>query len=336
MPKATKENQNDFNGSQVPALDLVSDLLVQVREVMSIRLRDAASGSDLNALLDHLDMVRGKMLRPALVLLSGMTCSQSTEQHIQAAAIMEMIHLATLLHDDVVDLSDVRRHHPTVNALWGNESAVLMGDFVLTVVFGMCTELPQDVARIIARTASQVCRGEVRQSLRQGDWSVSVPEYLSIVEDKTASFFVGCCEVGAVLSGAETVEVEALSGYGLDVGIAFQIVDDMMDLRGDDAKAGKSSGRDQEGQKATLPVIHMLSQVEQSQRDLLLAGLATPSEAFGKTLAAAIEQTSSSLYAQKKVEDYTSEGLSELMKLPETPARNALEILASALVSRVS
>ncbi len=336
MPKATKEDRNDFNRPQVPALDMVSDLLVQVREVMSNRLRDAASGPDLNALLDHLEIVRGKMLRPALVLLSGMTCSQSTEQHIQAAAIMEMIHLATLLHDDVVDLSEVRRHHPTVNALWGNESAVLMGDFVLTVVFGMCTQLPQDVARIIARTASQVCQGEVRQSLRQGDWSVSVPEYLSIVEDKTASFFVGCCEVGAVLSGAEQCEVEALSGYGLDVGIAFQIVDDMMDLRGDDAQAGKSSGRDQEGQKATLPVIHMLSQVEQSQHDLLLAGLASPSDSFSKILTAAIKQTSSSGYAQKKVEEYTSQALSKLTNLSETPARNALETLATALVSRVS
>jgi len=336
MPKATKGNKNDLNRPQVPALDLVSDALVQVRSEMLNQMRDAASEPDLDALLDHLDLVQGKMLRPALVLLSGMTCAEITPHHIQAAAIMEMIHVATLLHDDVLDVSDVRRRHPTVNALWGNESAVLMGDFVLTVVFGMCTALPSNVAKIIARTAGQVCKGELRQTMRQGDWSVSAPEYLSIVEDKTASFFAGCCEVGAALSAVEPSHIEALSVYGLDVGIAFQIADDMMDLKGDDGLAGKSLGRDQEGQKATLPVIHMLSHVGQDQREALLSGLAQPSEASNKALLAAIEQCASLAYAQNEVEKITSHGLSRLMELPETPARNALETLARGLISRVT
>jgi octaprenyl-diphosphate synthase len=336
MPKATKENQNDLNRPQVPALDLISDALSQVRLEMQNRLQEAASEPDLGHLLDHLDLVQGKMLRPALVLLSGMACGTVKPPHIRAAAIMEMIHLATLLHDDVLDWSEVRRHHPTVNALWGNESAVLMGDFILTVVFGMCTELPPEVARVIARTAGRVCKGELRQSLRQGDWSVSVPEYLSIVEDKTASFFAGCCEVGAVLSTAEPAQVEALDAYGLDVGIAFQIADDMMDLRGDGGLAGKSVGRDQEGQKATLPVIHMLSKVEESQREPLLSGLSSPSDAFKKALVASIERTGSLVYAQREVEKYTSQGLEKLLELPESPARNALEALAQGLVLRVS
>lgn len=336
MPKATKKNQDDLSRPQVPALDLISDALSQVRLEMQSRLQEAASEPELDALLSHLDLVQGKMLRPALVLLSGMACKKINPQHIKAAAIMEMIHLATLLHDDVLDLSEVRRRHPTVNALWGNESAVLMGDFVLTVVFGMCTELPPEVARIIARTAGRVCKGELRQSLRQGDWSVSIQEYLSIVEDKTASFFVGCCEVGAQLSLAEPFQIEALGGYGLDVGIAFQIADDMMDLRGDGDLAGKSVGRDQECQKATLPVIHMLSQVEQSQRETLLSGLKSPSDTFDKALIAAIEQTDSLAYAQKEVEKHTSQALEQLLTLPEAPARNALEALARGLVLRVS
>ncbi|MCP4453635.1 MAG: polyprenyl synthetase family protein [Planctomycetes bacterium] len=336
MPKATKENQNDLNRPQVPALDLISDALSQVRSEMQNRLQEAASEPDLNALLAHLDLVQGKMLRPALVLLSGTACGTVNPKHIKAAAIMEMIHLATLLHDDVLDLSEVRRHHPTVNALWGNESAVLMGDFILTVVFGMCTELRPEVARVIARTAGRVCKGEVRQSLRQGDWSVSVPEYLSIVEDKTASFFAGCCEVGAVLSTAEPVQVQALNAYGLDVGIAFQIADDMMDLKGDGGLAGKSAGRDQEGQKATLPVIHMLSKVEESKRELLLSGLSSPSDAFREALVASIECTGSLVYAQQEVAKYTSQGLEKLRELPESPARAALEALAQGLVLRVS
>ncbi|MCF7972243.1 MAG: polyprenyl synthetase family protein [Phycisphaerae bacterium] len=336
MPKATKRNENDLSRPQVPALDLVSDALEQVRSLILNRLRDAASEPDLDALLDHLALVQGKMLRPALVLLSGEACANMTHHHILAAAMMEMIHVATLLHDDVLDLSDVRRSQPTVNALWGNESAVLIGDFILTVVFGMCTELPPEVARIIARTAGQVCKGELRQTMRQGDWSVSAPEYLSMVEDKTASFFAGCCEVGAALSLAEPDQIEALKGYGLDVGIAFQIVDDMMDLRGDDDLAGKSLGRDQECQKATLPVIYMLSQVTQDQRELMLADLTVPSESPSKALMAAIEQTDSLAYAQNEVEKFTSQGLSRLMELPETPARHALESLARGLVLRVT
>jgi octaprenyl-diphosphate synthase len=335
MPKATKKNQDDLNRPQAPALDLISDALSQVRSEMRSRLQEAASEPDLDALLSHLDLVQGKMLRPALVLLSGMACKSINPQHIKAAAIMEMIHLATLLHDDVLDLSEVRRRHPTVNALWGNESAVLMGDFVLTVVFGMCTELPPEVARIIARTAGRVCKGELRQSLRQGDWSVSVQEYLSIVEDKTASFFVGCCEVGAVLSLAEPFQIDALSAYGLAVGIAFQIADDMMDLRGD-GLAGKSVGRDQECQKATLPVIHMLRHLEQSQRETILSGLKSPSDTFSKVLTASIEQTDSLAYAQKAVGKYTSQALEKLLELPEAPARNALETLSRGLVLRVS
>ncbi len=336
MPKATKKNQDDLDRPQVPALDLISDALSQVRSEMQSRLQEATSEPDLDALLSHLDLVQGKMLRPALVLLSGVACKTINPQHIKAAAIMEMIHLATLLHDDVLDLSEVRRHHPTVNALWGNESAVLMGDFILTVVFGMCTELPPEVARVIARTAGRVCKGELRQSLRQGDWSVSVPEYLSIVEDKTASFFAGCCEAGAVLSTAEPSQAEALSAYGLDVGIAFQIADDMMDLRGDGGLAGKSVGRDQEGQKATLPVIHMLSEIEESHRETLLSGLSSPSDAFKEVLVASIERTGSLVYAQHEVEKYTSQGIEKLLALPESPARHALEALAQGLVLRVS
>lgn len=333
---ATKENQNDLNRPRVPALDLISDELSQVRSEMQSRLLEAASEPDLDALLDHLDLVQGKMLRPAMVLLCAKACAKINAQHIKAAAIMEMIHLATLLHDDVLDLSEVRRRHPTVNALWGNESAVLMGDFILTVVFGMCTELPPEVARIIARTAGRVCKGELRQSLRQGDWSVSVQEYLSIVEDKTASFFAGCCEVGAALSQAETLQIEALGAYGLDVGIAFQIADDMMDLREDEGMAGKSAGRDQECQKATLPVIHMLDHVEQSQREVLLSGLKSGSDAFNKALTAEMERTDSLAYAQQQVEKYTSQGLAKLAELPDIPARQALESLARGLVLRVS
>lgn len=337
MPKATKANQDDLNRPQVPALDLISDALGQVRAVMQNRLQEAAAEPDLDMLLEHLDLVQGKMLRPAMVLLSGMAFREIDEAHVKAAAIMEMIHLATLLHDDVLDLSEVRRRHPTVNALWGNEPAVLMGDFILTVVFGMCTELPPEVAKIIAWTASRVCKGELRQSLRQGDWSVSVQEYLSIVEDKTASFFSGCCKAGAVLSQAEPVQVEALSTYGLDVGVAFQIADDMMDLRIDGGKlSGKSGGRDQECQKATLPVIHMLCQIDEDRQEAILSGLESPSDGFDKTLMTWLDETGSLTYAQQEVEKYTSRGLAKLAALPDLPARKALEALAKGLVIRVS
>ena len=187
-----------------------------------------------------------------------------------------MIHFATLLHDDVIDHSPKRRAQPTANALWGNETAILLGDYLLTVVFNLCTELPTECARVVAQTTSLVCRGELRQTLACADWDITVSQYLEIISDKSASFFEGCCRLGAMLAGGTAAEVEALARYGLHVGIAFQIADDLLDIWGDQGQIGKSTGSDIHKNKATLPVIRLLELSDAQEQEEIITSLESP------------------------------------------------------------
>ncbi len=217
-------------------------------------------------LVDHCADFQGKRLRPALVLLSGRACGRVNPSHSVIAAVVEMIHTATLVHDDILDEAMVRRHAATVNAEWGNETAVLLGDFLFTHAFHLAASLESTRAcRWIGHATNKVCEGEMQQVHHRGNLDLDEPSYFAIVEGKTAELTAVSCRLGASYAGASESRVAAMDRYGRELGIAFQIADDVLDLWGDERVTGKSLGTDLEKQKLTLPLIYLLRLVTPAQ-----------------------------------------------------------------------
>src|SRR5947209_717001 len=227
------------------------------------RIFEAELGSRLpfvRHLVEHCTRMRGKRLRPALLLLTARACGGVTPAHPVLAAVVEMIHTATLVHDDILDEAVIRRHAATVNAEWGNETAVLLGDYLFTHAFHLAASLESTLAcRWIGRATNLVCEGEMQQVHSRGNFDLDEPAYLAIVRGKTAELTAVSCRLGAHYAGAPEATVEALEDYGRDLGVAFQIADDVLDIWGDERTTGKSLGTDLEKQKLTLPLIRLLA-----------------------------------------------------------------------------
>src|SRR6516165_4528461 len=228
-------------------------------------------------LVDHCGDYQGKRLRPALLLLSAHACGSVTGAHPVLAAVVEMIHTATLVHDDVLDESMVRRHSATVNAEWGNETAVLLGDYPFTHAFHLAASLESTLAcRLIGRATNRVCEGEMQQVHHRGNLDLDEASYFAIIEGKTAELTAVSCRLGAHYAGADEATIAALDRYGRNLGIAFHIADDVLDIWGEERTTGKSLGTDLEKQKLTLPVIRLLKLVDSKTaitvRDILTDG----------------------------------------------------------------
>lgn len=201
----------------------------------------------------------GKRLRPALVLLTGAACGVLTPKHQTMAAVVEMIHTATLVHDDVLDEASVRRHTQTINTLFDNETAVLFGDYLLAKAIRLAMSVDEDeVPQILTEATQAVVEGELRQVGNRGNYALSETEYEAIIRGKTAALCRCCTQLGATLSGVPPELVGLFADYAEALGMAFQIADDMLDLRGSEAEVGKSLGTDIEKRKTTLPLIHLL------------------------------------------------------------------------------
>ena len=209
----------------------------------------------------------GKRLRPALALLAGGATGTICSSHFDLAVIVELIHAATLVHDDILDGADKRRGQPTVNAKWGNAISVLLGDCLFAHALKLSTGFPDgEVSRRIAHAASDVCSGEIIQTQRRFDLKLSVPDYYKIIEMKTAALFAAACELGAFINGASPEVISALRTFGLRLGTAYQIYDDVLDLAGDESKAGKTLGSDLRKGKLTLPILHLLQNSDPAKR----------------------------------------------------------------------
>jgi octaprenyl-diphosphate synthase len=210
---------------------------------------------------------RGKRLRPMVALLAGGATGEITSGHIDLAVIVELIHIATLVHDDIMDEADRRRGEPTVNARWGNSLSVLLGDCLFAHALNLSAGFDEPgISRAIARTASEVCSGEMIQTQRRFDLQLHVEDYLRIVKMKTGSLFAVASELAASLSGAQKPTVDALAAYGLQIGTAYQIYDDCLDLAGTEAKTGKTLGTDLRKGKFTLPVLNFLQRASEFER----------------------------------------------------------------------
>lgn len=211
---------------------------------------------------------RGKRLRPLLSLLAGGATGQINAGHVDLAVIVELIHIATLVHDDIMDEAERRRAQPTVNARWGNSLSVLLGDCLFAHALTLSTKFENSaIGRTIARTAATVCSGEMIQTQRRFDLKLGVEEYLRIVEMKTGSLFSVAAELAAVISEAEPNVIEAFKNFGLQIGTAYQIYDDCLDLAGTETATGKTLGTDLRKGKFTLPVLIFLRSASEFERE---------------------------------------------------------------------
>lgn len=298
----------------------------------------------VNELCRHVARYQGKMLRPTLTLLCGLAARTSAEAdlpssnqgHRVLAAVSEIIHLATLVHDDVLDESRMRRSAATVNHLRGNEMAVLLGDYLISNAFHLCSTLDRpDINRRIGETTNELCSGELLQVHHRDDWSIDEPTYFAIIERKTASLISLCCRLGAEESGADQAVAEALASYGSRLGVAFQIQDDLLDLIGEERVVGKSLGRDLEKGKLTLPMIHFFSSARPEQRTEMLRLLTDPATSAGASAVRSLLLSSGAVTsAHGAASTLVARARAELDVLPESAARRLLDDLASAVITR--
>ncbi len=286
-------------------------------------------------LADHAAEFGGKRLRPALVLLTGQASGGVTADHPILAAVVEMIHTATLVHDDILDESMVRRHSATINAEWGNETAVLLGDYLFSHAYHLAASLETTLAcRWIGHATNLVCEGEMMQVHNRGNLDLDEAAYYEIIRGKTAELTAVSCRLGAHYAGASASVVEALEEYGRDLGVAFQIADDVLDLWGDESATGKTLGTDLEKQKLTLPVIRLLGA---SPRDVATRVRHLLTEArpeHRRELRPLLESSGALDYAWERAEAFAADAFDRLSVLPESPAREILAKLTRHVVRR--
>ncbi len=290
----------------------------------------------VNALVKHVSRFHGKMLRPMLVLLSGKACAGDlTDAHVTIATVVEMVHMATLVHDDVLDEAELRRKGATINHLRGNEAAVLLGDYLISHSYHLCSSLgSQFASRTIARTTNQVCEGELLQIDNRNNLDLSEETYLQIITRKTASLCATCCLLGATLSDASERHVAALETYGLALGVAFQIQDDILDIVGDAGTVGKTLGIDIEKQKMTLPVIHFMATAPQEHRLLLRSLIASRDADKIERIRNLILPSHSIDYARDRAKQLVEKARAAIAILPDTDARRVLDAMAEFVVTR--
>jgi octaprenyl-diphosphate synthase len=288
-------------------------------------------------LVDHCADFHGKRLRPALVLLTGRACGGVTNSHPVLAAVVEMIHTATLVHDDILDEAVVRRHAATVNAEWGNETAVLLGDYLFTHAFHLAASLESTLAcRWIGHATNLVCEGEMQQVHHRGNLDLDEEAYFAIIEGKTAELTAVSCRLGAHYAGAEAGVVEAMEVYGRSLGIAFQIADDVLDIWGEERTTGKSLGTDLEKKKLTLPIIRLLGTSSPADAAKIRGILDDADPDSRRRLRPHLEESGALEYSWQRARQYVEQALQSLDVLAESDAKGVLRILAQYVMRRVS
>ncbi len=314
---------------------VIESELLRVKTLIERDLSDC--GEPVRGLVAYANASKGKMIRPGLVLLSGLACGGVTEKHIQSAAIFEIIHNATLLHDDVVDEGKSRRGVPTVNSIHGNESAVLLGDFLLGRVIRMCVGLGDRVSEIIAVASMRTCEGELRQISQRGNWLLSEPEYIEIIAGKTAALFEGACAAGAVLAGADELTTQALASFGRNVGISFQITDDLLDLVGEQDKTGKPAGNDLDRDKLTLPLIHLLKTAGEVEKQKIKQILSQQNGDSGRMeLVARLNICGSIEYARRRAEEFVGQAITAIAEIGDNRGSKSLVETARFVAGRTA
>lgn len=268
---------------------------------------------------------RGKRLRPILLLLTAETCGGIRRDHHVLAAVVEMIHTATLVHDDVLDEAETRRHVATVNARWNNETSVLFGDYLFTHAFHLAASLNSTTAcRLIGRSTNIICEGELTQIRERGNFELDEAAYFKIIDGKTAELCSVCCKLGALYAEAEDSHIVAATQFGRSLGMAFQIADDILDLIGDESQTGKTLGSDYVKQKLTLPVIRLLQSTPEPNRAEVVDCLARADADGWRRLREQLLDSEALEDARRTALQYADDAKAELLRLPDSPSRAIL------------
>ena len=318
------------------AFSLVAAEMTLVEQELARQLSSQIQAIDF--LGEYIRAGGGKRVRPALLLLSNYALGGkgSNENVIRLAAVMEMLHTATLVHDDIIDNAAIRRNRPSVNAKFGNQSAVLMGDWLYMSAFETSLqERSLQILDILTRLTRMMTEGELLQLTTVGKIDVTENQYFDILKRKTAFLFSACCEIGAIMAGASKDHVNALAQYGLNLGIAFQLADDLLDFTSDEDILGKAAGADLIEGKLTLPLIflrnqdaEMADQIEIVMIDRSYQGVSR------KKLLNALERSGCLDLARKRGYEYASAARKNLEVLPETEYREALGDLPAFVIER--
>ncbi len=316
-----------------PIYALVADDLEAVNRMIEQRLRSQVAL--VHQLGHYIVRSGGKRLRPVLVLLSAKAFGYRGRHHIPLAVVIEFIHTATLLHDDVVDGSELRRGQDTANALWGNEASVLVGDFLYSRAFQMMVEVGEmRVMEILADATNTIAEGEVMQLVHCHDPETTEARYLEVIRAKTAKLFEAACQLGAVLNGASRAEEEAAARYGLHLGTAYQLIDDVLDYSAAPEVMGKNIGDDLAEGKPTLPLIHAMKRGTPRQRALVREAILEGGRAHLEAVKRAIASTGAIAYTAKIAEGEAARAKASLEALPDSPYRRAMAALADFTVRR--
>jgi len=312
---------------------LVADDLEQVNDLIKRSLRSEVVL--INQLGHYIINSGGKRLRPILVLLVARACRYPGDEHIRLAAIIEFIHTATLLHDDVVDASELRRGQETANALWGNEASVLVGDFLYSRAFEMMVDLDRmRVMEILSHATNTIAEGEVMQLLNCHDSSTTELRYMDVIRSKTAKLFEAASQLGAVIGGMDAQSESELAEYGMCLGTAFQLIDDALDYRANASEIGKNIGDDLAEGKPTLPLIYALNSGDAEQAGLIREAIENGGlENLGLVLEA-IDSTGAITYTENVARREADKAISMIGNLPESAYKCALIGLAQFSVNR--
>jgi len=314
----------------------VIDLCVDDMSLVNALIRDSLDSSVvlIRQISEYIIGSGGKRLRPMLVILAAQACGYQGRHHVTLAAIIEFIHTATLLHDDVVDDSDLRRGKESAHAVWGNAASVLVGDFLYSRSFQMMVGVDSmRVMEVLANTTNTIAEGEVEQLLNMHDPDVSQERYFSVIEKKTARLFEAACQLGAVLTGRDDLEA-ALATFGRELGTAFQVADDVLDYMADADTLGKNSGDDLAEGKPTLPLILCREQAGEHDRRLIDESIRKGDLDQLHQITSLIRDSGALDQAKKVARDRANAALAAIAPLAPSPWKEAMEQLARYSVKR--
>ncbi len=312
---------------------LINDDMQAVNALIRKRLHSQVAL--VNQLGHYIIHSGGKRLRPMLLLLSARAFGYQGTHHIDLATVVEFIHTATLLHDDVVDVSELRRGKQTANSIWGNEASVLVGDFLYSRAFEMMVEVQNmRVMEILASATNVIAEGEVLQLLNCHEPNTTEQEYLQVIRSKTAKLFEAAAQLGAVISQQPPSYEQAIATYGVHLGTAFQLVDDILDYSANSEEMGKNVGDDLAEGKPTLPIIYALREGSPTQQQVLREAILQGGREHLTEVITAIHSTEALIYAKQVAQQEIDLAEATLAKLPESPYKEALYALAQFSMHR--
>lgn len=312
---------------------LYAPILPELKQVEEMYQSELSSDDPYIAnLLEYIEDYSGKKLRPALLLLAGKACGQLSRDHIVLGVVAEMLHTATLVHDDILDDALLRRKRASINALAGNEVSVLLGDHIFSHAFEISLECSTPVgAREFSRAMARTCFGEIMQVHNRNNFELSEAKYFEIIEGKTAELYATSASLGAHYAGADEKTCRAFYDYGMNLGRAFQIMDDLLDMLGEESLVGKTLGSDVEKGKPTLPLIHHLAHVNEAGREQALKAAA---EGRRPELMELLHQTGSFKYAAARANAFVAAAKKGLDVLPKGEMQDLLYEIADFVLSR--